>query len=152
MHVLTNSALPNLQALINRRPFEPRPVLALTGLILLSGCSLLGDKESILPQGGPTMREVYDDHFKRSKASLPAVRADFPAEEAGVSDGNLEGYSREANNEIEALFPRLPNPTLVMYVFPHLSASGRAVPGYATSFQLYDKPPYALPGESGGRE
>lgn len=152
MHVFENPVPPDWPVLIKPAPARFRTVFALTGLMLLSGCSLLGDKESILPQGGPSMREVYDNHFKRSKASLPAIRSDFAGEATGVSDGNLEGYSRNAHNEIEALFPRLPNPTLVMYVFPHLSASGRAVPGYATSFPLYENTPYALPGETGGRD
>ena len=53
---------------------------------------------------------------------------------------------RDALNEIDVLFPRLSNPTLVMYVFPHL-AGGAPVPGYATAFPLYEGVEYALPGE-----
>ena len=60
----------------------------------------------------------------------------------------LEGYTREAFNEIDVLFPRLPNPTLVMYVFPHLAGETRApVPGYTTAFPMYEQVEYALPGE-----
>ena len=45
-------------------------------------------------------------------------------------------------------FPRLPNPSLVMYVFPHLAGAERTpVPGYATTFPLYERVEYALPGE-----
>jgi len=32
-------------------------------------------------------------------------------------DADLEGYTRTAENEISGRFPRLPNPTLVMFVF-----------------------------------
>ena len=32
-----------------------------------------------------------------------------------------EPYTRTAANEIRNLFPRLPNPDLVMYVYPHLA-------------------------------
>ena len=35
-------------------------------LLMLSGCSAMGDKESILPQEGASMKEVYDAHFKHS--------------------------------------------------------------------------------------
>ena len=35
-----------------------------------------------------------------------------------------------------------------MYVFPHLAGSERVpVPGYATTFTLYERVEYAMPGE-----
>ena len=60
---------------------------------------------------------------------------------------DLAAYTRDAANEIQQLFPRLPNPELVLYVFPHLTPKGRPVPGYTTSFLMYEKDEYALPGE-----
>jgi conjugative transfer region lipoprotein (TIGR03751 family) len=60
---------------------------------------------------------------------------------------DLAGYTRSAYREDRALFPRLANPTLVMYVFPHLAAGGVGVPGYATLFPMYTHVIYALPGE-----
>ena len=69
-----------------------------------------------------------------------------------TGEADLEGYTREAFNEIDVLFPRLPNPTLVMYVFPHLAGDTHApVPGYATAFSMYEQVEYALPGEVPGR-
>ncbi|MGH7395628.1 MAG: TIGR03751 family conjugal transfer lipoprotein, partial [Candidatus Methylomirabilales bacterium] len=53
-----------------------------------------------------------------------------------------------AHTEIEALFPALPNPQLVLYVYPHLGEDGAPVPGYATAFPLYERVEYALPGEA----
>ena len=44
-------------------------------------------------------------------------------------------------------FQRLPNPDLVMYVFPHLARGRYPVPGYYTAFPLYETVEYALPGE-----
>jgi conjugative transfer region lipoprotein (TIGR03751 family) len=65
-------------------------------------------------------------------------------------EGDLAGYSREAFNELDVTFPRLPNPSLVMYVFPHLAGPERTpVPGYATTFPMYERIEYALPGEVG---
>ena len=72
---------------------------------------------------------------------VPGVRA---------TEVNLAGYTRTAATEIDAIFPRLPNPDLVMYVFPHLSEQGAPVPGYATSFPMYERIEYALPGEVPG--
>ena len=47
------------------------------------------------------------------------------------------------------MFPRLPNPTLVMYIFPHLAGdAGAPVPGYTTAFPMYEQVEYALPVKS----
>ncbi len=120
-------------------------------LLMLAGCSAMGDKESILPQEGASMKEVYDAHFKHSSLKHQHSRADMGMRSAGVGDGNLAGFTREANTEIQSQFPKLQNPSLVMYVFPHLTATGQPVPGYATPFTLYEKTEYALPGETEGR-
>ncbi len=122
-----------------------RPLFTLALIsVLLAGCA--SNKETVLPQDGPTMKEIYTHHLgsinqdgvpDKATASLPATGID-----------HYVGFIREAANEIGTLFPRLPNPTLVMYIFPHLSGAGRhPVPGYVTSFPFYDTVEYALPGE-----
>jgi conjugative transfer region lipoprotein (TIGR03751 family) len=63
----------------------------------------------------------------------------------GAAD--LHGYTQQAHNEIEQVFPLLPNPQLVLFVFPHLSAEGAPVPGYSTAFPMYAVDQYAMPGE-----
>ena len=118
-------------------------------LLALTGCSAMGDKESILPQEGASMKDVYDAHFKHSSLKKQHSRVELG--NAGAGDGNLAGFTREADTEIQSLFPKLQNPSLVMYVFPHLTATGQPVPGYATPFTLYEKTEYALPGETEGR-
>jgi conjugative transfer region lipoprotein (TIGR03751 family) len=126
--------------------------MLLACLILLNGCSTMGGKDTILPQEGASMKEVYDAHFKQSSQRHHNSRAQIGSAGAGYGEGNLAGYTREAGTEIQALFPRLPNPPLVMYIFPHLTGTGQPVPGYATSFPMYDKTEYALPGETEGRQ
>jgi conjugative transfer region lipoprotein (TIGR03751 family) len=114
--------------------------------LLAAGCAS-GAKEDILPQDGPTMKQVYDGHFGRRPAASggrqagprPAADADGPA-----------GYARDAGDAVNAQFPRLPNPDLVIYVFPHLSAKGYPVPGYATAVPMWQGVEYALPGEAEG--
>lgn len=57
-------------------------------------------------------------------------------------------YTRTAATEIQQQFPRLPNPDLVLYVFPHLAGTEAVpVPGYSTVFPFYRQVQYALPGE-----
>ena len=42
----------------------------------------------------------------------------------------------------------LPNPDLVMYVFPHLAGTDPIpVPGYSTVFPFFRSVKYAMPGE-----
>lgn len=135
-----------------RKTQSPVVLMLSACLILLNGCSTMGGKDTILPQEGASMKEVYDAHFKHSSQRHHNSRVQIDYAGAGYGEGNLAGYTREADTEIQALFPRLPNPPLVMYVFPHLTGTGQPVPGYATSFPMYDKTEYALPGETEGRQ
>jgi conjugative transfer region lipoprotein (TIGR03751 family) len=112
----------------------------------LAGCA--STKESILPQDGPTMQAIYAAHFDGIDAADPmALRRSLgarPVDEALPA----EGYLREARTEIDTVFPRLPNPTLVLYIYPHLAGDENVpVPGYATTFPMYERNEYALPGE-----
>ncbi|MBN0393812.1 TIGR03751 family conjugal transfer lipoprotein, partial [Pseudomonas aeruginosa] len=69
-----------------------------------------------------------------------------PQQAASAND--QADYTRTASNEIHSQFKRLPNPDLVMYVFPHLAGSDPApVPGYTTVFPFYQRVQYAMPGE-----
>ena len=69
---------------------------------------------------------------------------------AACACGDAPAYTRTAADELELLFPRLPNPDLYIYVPPHLATALRIpVPGYTTAVPLYDRVEYALPGEGG---
>ena len=125
-----------------------RPIVTIAWISLaLGGCA--STKESVLPQDGPSMKAIYDTHFEGMGADDPYVlRRELGTRPLGDNDVDLAGYSRTAHTELETIFPRLPNPTLVMYVFPHLAGFERVpVPGYATTFTLYERVEYALPGE-----
>jgi conjugative transfer region lipoprotein (TIGR03751 family) len=105
---------------------------ALAAVGLLNACAA-----NKIPESGRTMADIY-------------VGADGGAQvNRGINDGeaDLSGYTRDAASEVRQLFPRLPNPTLVLYVFPHLTPDGLPVPGYATAFDMYPSAPFALPGE-----
>ena len=114
---------------------------------VLAGCASTapGSKASIFPMDMKPMDEIYREHTQKL-----GLRDAGPAVQPGaVRDGtaDLHGYVRGAQAEIGALFPRLPNPTLIMFVYPHLTEQGTPVPGYATQFEMYERTEYALPGE-----
>ncbi len=124
------------------------PISAL-GLInlVLSGCA--STKDTVLPQDGPPMKAIYEQHIQEMGARDPLVIREALGNRPIVDgDGSLHGYTREAHNEIDTTFPRLPNPSMVMYVFPHLAGDEQVpVPGYVTTFPMYERVEYALPGE-----
>lgn len=115
--------------------------------LVLGGCA--STKDAVLPQDGPPMKTIYEQHMRESGANDPkAVRESLGHRPVVDGEDSLHGYTRDAHNEIDTTFPRLPNPSLVMYVFPHLAGDeGVPVPGYVTTFPMYDRVEYALPGE-----
>ena len=131
----------------------PSILISALGLIslLLAGCA--STKDAVLPQNGPSMKAIYENHVNEMNARDPQViRHELGNRPIMAGDAALQGYTREDFNEIDVLFPRLPNPTLVMYVFPHLAGETQApVPGYATAFPMYEQVEYALPGEVPGQ-
>jgi len=116
-------------------------------LISLAGCA--GNKDTILPLEGASMKSIYTEHFNDiGMRDTMSVRKELKARPLEADAADLGGYTRDAFNELDVHFPRLPNPTLVMYVFPHLAGAERVpVPGYATTFPMYRQVEYALPGE-----
>jgi conjugative transfer region lipoprotein (TIGR03751 family) len=115
-------------------------------LLALSGCSTT--KEDVIPQDGPDMQQIYSEHMRQSSAhSDPLQQRNGLGRAVRPGKQDLRAYTLEAANEIDQVFPLLPNPQMVLYVFPHLSAEGAPVPGYTTAFPLYSVDQYALPGE-----
>ena len=138
-----------------RQRFQQASVIASTSRVLalslpyllMGGCA--STKETVLPQDGPSMKAIYDSHFQAMGAADPlALRTELGSRPLVSGEAALYGYTRDGHSELETTFPRLPNPTLVMYVFPHLASEERVpVPGYVTTFPMYERVEYALPGE-----
>ena len=126
---------------------NPLILISALGLISLAGCA--STKEAVLPQDGPSMKDIYQGHIQEMNAQDPlSIRQELGNRPILTGEAALHGYTRDAANEIDAIFPRLPNPTLVMYVFPHLAGEESVpIPGYATAFPMYERTEYALPGE-----
>lgn len=116
--------------------------------LLLTGCST--SKDEMLPPGDNTMLELWNDGASVTHAtteSRTTLRRPVSDSERTLSQKTRESYSRTQENEIQQTFPRLPNPDLAMYVFPHLADGNTPVPGYSTVFPFYSQVQYALPGE-----
>ena len=116
-----------------------RWVFTISLVLTLSACAKL-KIQSPLPQSGPTMYEIIQ---QQGQSTNPITRTNsLPLDLDG-----LYGYTRTSFTELDVQFPRLPNPTIVMFIFPHLSAERTPVPGYSTMFPLYETVHFALPGE-----
>lgn len=124
-----------------------RLALLWISILFLAGCSY-GAFE--FPKNMASMADIYALHNEQVKLNRvkPETARERISRAIESKDLDLAGYTRNSNNEIENLFPHLPNPTLVMFVYPHLSSSERnPVPGYSTAFKMYKSDEFALPGE-----
>ncbi|MFP3493556.1 TIGR03751 family conjugal transfer lipoprotein [Pseudomonas sp. SIMBA_059] len=122
----------------------------LLGSLAISGCTT--DKDRLLPHNQQTMLSIWDANASSAKQSLndsQLLRARSTLHRPLNEPAQYHpAYTRTAQNEIYSQFKRLPNPDLVMYVFPHLSGSDPVpVPGYSTVFPFYQRVQYAMPGE-----
>lgn len=114
--------------------------------LAVTGCST--SQETLLPvDENTTMMSIWGQRsggggtLADARSQLRRPLADIPVQEQ-------QSYTRTAANEVQSQFRRLPDPDMVMYVFPHLSGSeGVPVPGYSTVFPFYTQVQYALPGE-----
>lgn len=126
--------------------------LALLALaMLLGGCAT--SKEELLPHDDRTMLNIWNTETGGGSArqlldARQALRRPLSETDLQAAPAMQARYTRTAQNEIYRQFHRLPNPDLLMYVFPHLAGSDPVpVPGYTTLFPLYQRVQYALPGE-----
>lgn len=130
---------------------------------LASGCSQQKAKKELhkkVFKGSPTMKSILQNRHRNptgqqqqeyrqapdwsTKSNRPAYRT---AVHIPTGDTNYKAFTRDQHNELNGIFPRLPNPDLCMYVFPHLSSERATIPGYSSCFAMYDNNHYALPGE-----
>ncbi|MEM7705454.1 MAG: hypothetical protein AAF358_07890 [Pseudomonadota bacterium] len=105
--------------------------LGVAGTLLL-GCA----SQPELPRSDLTVKAVFE--------SVAPIEPQPIEVSSGATD--LRGFTRNAANELQQLFPKLPNPTLLIYVVPHRSG-GLPVPGYMTAISMYTADPFGLPGE-----
>ncbi|MFV3093999.1 TIGR03751 family conjugal transfer lipoprotein [Pseudomonas sp. GW6] len=119
--------------------------------LLVGGCAT--SKEALLPHDNRSMLDIWNMETGGGSArqlldARQALRRPISETDVQAVPAVQARYTRTAANEIYRQFHRLPNPDLLMYVFPHLAGSDPVpVPGYTTLFPLYQRVQYALPGE-----
>ncbi|BFO03093.1 TIGR03751 family conjugal transfer lipoprotein [Pseudomonas aeruginosa] len=128
---------------------------------VLGGCAT--SKEELLTHSDRTMMDIWQQETGGGSGTGQVARRQLldarqslrrPLMEANVradvqaAPTEQTRYTRTARNEVYRQFHRLPNPDLVMYVYPHLAGTDPVpVPGYTTVFPLYQRVQYAMPGE-----
>lgn len=117
-------------------------ILALSSALMLTACASSTVSSGTIPEGGLTVSQIYQqsmgEPMQRWSLKLPAKHV------------NYEGYTRDANNEVNQLFKPLDNPQIPIYVFPHVALiddEQLLKPGYSTEFFLYKQNQFALPSE-----
>ncbi|WP_458729670.1 TIGR03751 family conjugal transfer lipoprotein [Pseudomonas brenneri] len=133
-----------------------KPLLLVLAAAVLTACAT--SKEKMLPHGDRTMQDIWHQEAGDGGSGQVARRQLIDARQSlrrPLTETDIQAapaeqmrYTRTAANEIQRQFQRLPNPDLMMYVFPHLSGTDPVpVPGYTTVFPLYQRVQYAMPGE-----
>ena len=131
-----------------------KPLLLATAVAALAGCAT--SKEQLMLHGDRTMHDIW--HQAAGGSGQVARRQLLDARQClrrPLTNANMQAapaeqmrYTRTAANEFSHQFPRLSNPDLILYVFPHLAGTDPVpVPGYSTVFPLHQRVQYAMPGE-----
>ncbi|MFW0887927.1 TIGR03751 family conjugal transfer lipoprotein [Pseudomonas sp. P105] len=135
---------------------SPRTWIEMITVVLIAsavtGCAT--DTEELLSHDGSTMMDVWNQQTSGSRSGQAAQQL-LDARQAlrrpltePLVPSSTTPYTRTAQTEIHQQFHRLPNPDLVMYVFPHWAGTESVpVPGYSTVFPLHQRVQYAMPGE-----
>ena len=120
-------------------------VLSIILTSLLAGCS---SKDAMLPVPKESMKTVYEKHMSGTATGRLYDSRALVRRSLDENDVNLSEYVRTESTQLHSKFKRIPNPTLYMFVAPHLATDSRVpVPGYLTEFKMWKQDYYALPGE-----
>ena len=117
-------------------------MLACASMLLLSACSTHVESGNI-PESGLTVSQIYHQ-------SLDDTTASWSVPHYHVKPIDYEGYTRTAANETQNLFKPLDNPSIPMFIYPHVALIGDEQllkPGYTTAFFLYKQNQFALANE-----
>lgn len=121
-------------------------VLMVLSALLVTGCA--SKLKDVANPDAPTMKQVYEDYTGSNQEQIAqrhALLMQRPAIEPADQQLGLPPYPER----LDHLYPRLPNPDLFMYVRPHaVGVTGAPIPAYITRFSMYERQPYALPGET----
>ncbi|QIL80332.1 TIGR03751 family conjugal transfer lipoprotein [Diaphorobacter sp. HDW4A] len=120
---------------------------------ITSACTVMTDRESPInaaTRGSPSVLDVYrgtdGPASPERKSARERMRESTSVRPVKPGDEQTQKYW-SALDPMNQRFARIPNPDLVMVVYPHLAKGQYPVPGYVTVFPMYEQTQYALPGE-----
>ena len=137
-------------------PYSQRLLISLGVVFLLTGCATDKKDDHLIPQQGLTVQEIYRQSGQGE--TVNAVAGDDEEPSLSMIDARAQllpvVYPVSTQSSPFATSPEqfalLENPSIPIYVYPHLVAMGNdevPVDGYTTVFFLYSKNHYALPWE-----
>lgn len=103
--------------------------------VLIGGCGST-PKGVIFDKDSPTMESILQGNTKGSLTFSDKVHG---RDEALAHNGTV--------NSKQNVFRELDNPTLFLYIEPHVTKGGTYLPGMTVPYKLYNKVEFALPGE-----
>jgi len=119
------------------------PTLILTNF--LSGCAT---KDTLIPTPEQDMQAVYQQHMAGSGQGALYDQRSLVRRPMIEGDVVLSDYVRTEKDQLQARFKKIPNPSMFMFVAPHLASDANVpIPGYVTEFKMWPQDHYALPGE-----
>lgn len=117
-------------------------------LVLISTLYSCASKDTILPQPTQTMLSVYEKHSNSSDDKELLDTRSLLRRPMVEGDTSLSEFVRTEKTQLESKFQLLPNPTMYMFVAPHLATDSNVpIPGYLTEFKMWEADQYALPWE-----
>ena len=122
--------------------------LACASLFMLNACSSHAIANENTPETGLTVSQIYHQSMDDVATSWSAPR--YRVKSVETAKLGYQGYTRTAANETEMLFKPLDNPSVPMFVYPHVALIGDdqlLKPGYTTAFFLYKQNQFALASE-----
>lgn len=114
---------------------KPLPWIAVSISFWLTGCTTTQHKAPSIPEEGLTVSQIYHQSTKEVKPVPRKV---------------AQPTKQVATKKEASVFTALPNPSIDLYVFPHVTQIGDEQlikPGYTTAFYLYKSNQYALKSE-----
>lgn len=115
--------------------------MAWSSVLLFAGCSSNATKFEF--DSDKTMKDIYKEKFDQYQG----VAGDDVARDIQDDDADLNNEVKQNIDMDRNQFGYLPNPILVMYIYPHLTDAGTPVPGYTTFFKFYEQDNVGLPWE-----
>ena len=129
-----------LTACTTTKPAIPEEGLTLPALYRQA---IIGDKANGVTASTTTLSK--SDKKARVAQSKLVYQQHQNSDSAAPQKISYVGYTRTANNEIKNLFKARDNPSIPIYIYPHLTQVGSEqmpVPGYTSSFFLYQHNQY----------